>query len=118
MTGWRFVPFAERDDDAQTSRTSWLQLDGNETTLAALAAYLADYYTDLTSIDFELDLETALIEDHVDVLVSYGGEGLHRKVTGYLALPGLADRAPYEVFDAGGIRHCFDGEDSSCPLTE
>lgn len=80
-----FVCYTETNDHEGETWTFWLQLEGNEENLGHLERILDEVNSELIDPEYELFGYDVLPEEHVDVLVQYGGEGymsMHNKVVG------------------------------------
>lgn len=103
-----FVKFTEHNDHEGEDWHFWLQLDGNETQLGALALNLNTFDDDGES--FELDL-TPVPESDVDVLVKHGGQGYmnyQNKVTGTFTCPKIEEYSDiFDNFYKGDITRSF-----------
>lgn len=99
-----FVRFTEHNKHEGETAQSWILANGNGAGLDDLAAFIDD------DERFELDLDTLLREDQVDVLVEYGNDdedrylSQHTKYTGTLRFPD-----GFEVDDLykGGVTTLF-----------
>jgi len=103
----QFVRFTEHNRHEGETAQSWIITDGNGAALDDLAAFIED------DERFELDLDTLLREDQVDVLVRYGNDNAedrylsqHTKYTGDIQFP---DGFEVDNLYKGGIGTLFGG---------
>lgn len=107
-----FVKFIEINDHEGETWVFWLQRDGNEVALNALAAVLSaltrDEDAEYEDASYQLDLDQSEDEAAVDVMVRHAPHGYlptFTKVTGRLVIP--ADLVEVDRLYKGGIRGLF-----------
>ncbi|TDP29796.1 hypothetical protein [Nocardia ignorata] len=110
----QFMRYTETNDHEGETWTFWLQVDGNEQPLTWLAEFLTAINAEELDPQYELFPADVISEEHVDVLVEWGGSGymsLHNKVVGRLTIP--AKFSPGDLYK-GRVKNLFtvvpDGE--------
>ena len=101
----QFISLTENNDHEGETWRYWLQVDGNEDEIEHLRAAIAGADEEET---YELaDIDEAVPESDVDVLVKHTGRGYttyENKVTGYLVLP---DDFDIDDLYKGGVARLF-----------
>lgn len=86
----QFMRYTETNDHEGETWTFWLQVDGNEEPLRWLADFLTVINAETLDPEYELFVDDVVPEEHVDVLVKWGGQEympLHNKVIGPMSIP-------------------------------